>query len=128
VDFQRLYFAGHRKVSVSRTEFQAFITCTRVKSRQTTDARRISFRRIKILLWNVTEHSLNRRLFHYIKTPSKAEKWVWKDLLRFEKSKYFIIIKQMFQIPHRFSILLFASLRVGFSKVCNLREFLYTKR
>jgi hypothetical protein len=77
VDVQRLYFAGHKKVLVSRTECQAFIACTKVKSRQTTDARRISFRTIKILMWNVTEHSLKRGLLHEIKIRSKAEKGVW---------------------------------------------------
>lgn len=93
VAVQHLYFTGHMKLLVSRTECQAFIACTRVKSRQTTDARRFSFRRTKILLWNVKEHSLKRGLLHETKIRSKAEKGVWKDLLIFENGKYFIIIK-----------------------------------
>jgi len=93
VAVQRLYFAGHTKLLVARTECQAFIARTRVKSRQTTDERRFSSRRIKILLWNVTEHSLKRGPLHEIKIRSKAEKGVWKYLLRFENAKYFIIIK-----------------------------------
>ena len=81
---QRLYVAGHRKVLVSRAECQAFITCTRVKSRQTAESRRIFIRRIKILLWNETEHSLKRTLLYEVKIRSRAEKRVWKDFFFYD--------------------------------------------